>query len=61
MATTSRRQRTRAEQRAWNDGYSTGYKAAHGLLQTELRAQYATRRHSPLTRLLAVLRGRGRS
>ena len=35
--------RTRAEQRHWNDGYAVGYKAAHRVLQRELRAEYEAR------------------
>lgn len=35
--------RTRAEQRHWNDGYCVGYKAAHTILQRELRAEYEAR------------------
>lgn len=35
--------RSRAEQRHWNDGYAVGYKAAHTVLQRELRAEYEAR------------------
>lgn len=35
--------RTRVEQRHWNDGYAVGYKAAHTVLQRELRAEYEAR------------------
>jgi len=46
--------RTRAEQRHWNDGYAAGYKAAHGVLQRELRAEYEARlrAHGSITALL---------
>lgn len=35
--------RSRAEQRHWNDGYAVVSKAAHTVLQRELRAEYDAR------------------
>lgn len=48
--------RTREQQRHWNDGYSAGYKAAHTILQREIRAEYAAR--SSRVRFAAWLRRR---
>jgi hypothetical protein len=46
--------RSRAQQRHWNDGYAVGYRAAHTVLQRELRAEYDARLrvHGSITALV---------